>query len=69
MKEFTMYKNYLLKLFVMLFALIVFSGCGVGSVVAAPFKVTGAIVNVVTPDIVGDTISGVGDVADAAIPF
>ncbi len=55
-------------IFLML-AVLFFSGCGVGSVVAAPFKVTGAIVNVVTPDIVGDTISGVGDVADAAIPF
>jgi hypothetical protein len=53
----------------LVFTSILFSGCGVGSVVAAPFKVTGAIVNVVTPDIVGDTISGVGDVADAAIPF
>ena len=50
-------------------AVLFLSGCGVGSIVAAPFKVTGAIVNVVTPDIVGDTISGVGDVADAAIPF
>ncbi len=48
---------------------VLLSGCGVGSIVAAPFKVTGAVVNVVTPDIVGDTISGVGDVADAAIPF
>ena len=48
---------------------IFFNGCGVGDVVAAPFRVTGAIVNVVTPDIVGDTISGVGDAADAAIPF
>jgi len=53
----------------LMLAVLFFSGCGVGSVVAAPFKVTGAIVNVVTPDIVGDTISGVGDVADAAIPF
>jgi len=53
----------------LILAALFFSGCGVGSVVAAPFKVTGAIVNVVTPDIVGDTISGVGDVADAAIPF
>ncbi len=44
-------------------------GCGVGSVVALPFKAAGAAVNVVAPDIVGDTISGVGDVADAAIPF
>ena len=53
----------------LILAVLFFSGCGIGSVVAAPFKVTGAIVNVVTPDIVGDTISGVGDVADAAIPF
>ncbi len=53
----------------LILAVLFFSGCGIGSVVAAPFKVTGAIVNVVTPDVVGDTISGVGDVADAAIPF
>ena len=53
----------------LILAVLFFSGCGIGSVVAAPFKVTGAIVNVVTPDIVGDTISGDGDVADAAIPF
>ncbi len=44
-------------------------GCGVGSLVALPFKVVGATVNVVAPDAVGDTISGVGDAADAAIPF
>lgn len=48
---------------------VLFSGCGLGSAVAAPFKVTGAVVNVVAPDIVGDTISGVGDVADTIIPF
>ena len=46
-----------------------FTGCGVGSVVALPFKAVGAVVNVVTPDVVGDTISDVGDAADAAIPF
>jgi len=45
------------------------SGCGVGSLVAAPFKVVGAVVNVVTPDVVGDSISAVGDAADTAIPF
>lgn len=48
---------------------LLFTGCGVGSVVALPFKAAGAVVNVVAPDVVGDTISGVGDVADAAIPF
>ncbi len=48
---------------------LLFGGCGVGSVVALPFKAVGAAVNVVTPDIVGDTISGVGEAADSAIPF
>ena len=48
---------------------IVFSGCGVGDLVAAPFRVTGAVVNIVTPDVVGDSISGVGDALDYAIPF
>jgi predicted small lipoprotein YifL len=45
------------------------SGCGVGSLVALPFKTVGAVANVVAPDAVGDTISSVGDAADAAIPF
>ena len=53
----------------LLLTAIFFSGCGVGSVVALPFKAAGAVVNVVTPDIVGDSIAGVGEVADAAIPF
>lgn len=46
-----------------------FSGCIVGDVVALPFRVTGAVVNVVTPDVVGDSISGVGNALDTAIPF
>jgi hypothetical protein len=50
-------------------AVILFSGCIVGDVVALPFRVTGAVVNVVAPDIVGDTIMDTGDVLDAAIPF
>jgi len=33
------------------------------------FKAVGAVVNVVTPDVVGDSISGVGTVIDTAIPF
>jgi hypothetical protein len=44
------------------------TGC-VGDIVAAPFKITGAVVNIVTPDIVGDSIAGVGDAADTIIPF
>ena len=46
-----------------------FTGCIVGDVVALPFRVTGAIVNTVTPDIIGDSISTTGDVIDTAIPF
>lgn len=52
-----------------LFLLLTLQGCIVGTVVAAPFKVVGAVVNTVTPDIVGDTISATGDVVDMAIPF
>ncbi|PLY04117.1 MAG: hypothetical protein C0625_17310 [Arcobacter sp.] len=48
---------------------IIFNGCIVGDVVALPFRVTGAVLNTVTPDVVGDTVSGVGDAADTAIPF
>ncbi len=52
-----------------IFVILLFTGCGVGSLVAVPFKVTGAVVNVVTPDIVGDTISGTGEVIEDTIPF
>ena len=45
------------------------NGCIVGDVVALPFRVTGAVLNTVTPDIVGDTVSGAGDAIDTAIPF
>ncbi|NPA58888.1 MAG: hypothetical protein GXO30_00265 [Epsilonproteobacteria bacterium] len=58
-----------LKIVLLVFLTLFFSGCGVGSLVALPFKAVGAVANVVTPDIVGDGISAVGDAADAAIPF
>lgn len=58
-------KNVMLISLVSIF----FSGCIVGDAVALPFRVTGAVVNVVAPDVVGDSISGVGDALDAAIPF
>ncbi len=51
-----------------LFSLL-FCGCVVGTVASLPFKAVGAVTNVITPDAVGDTVSGVGDVVDAAIPF
>lgn len=60
-----MYKNILLVSFIS----IMFSGCIVGDAVALPFRITGAAVNVVAPDVVGDTISGTGEVLDTAIPF
>lgn len=59
----------MIKLILILSTAFLFSGCVVGKVVAAPFKVTGAIVNTVTPDIVGDSISGTGEVLDTVIPF
>ncbi len=58
-----------IKFILLMMIALLFSGCGVGSIVALPFKVVGAAVNVVTPDVVGDTISGVGNAADAVIPF
>jgi hypothetical protein len=58
-------KQYLLVIFIT----VMFSGCIVGDVVALPFRITGAILNTVTPDIVGDTVSGIGEAADTAIPF
>ena len=46
-----------------------FAGCGVGSLVALPFKVTGAAVNVVAPEAVGDSIAETGDLIEDTIPF
>jgi hypothetical protein len=57
------------KLLLSIIIAVTFSGCGIGSIVALPFKAVGAAVNVVTPDVVGDTISGVGEAADTVIPF
>lgn len=54
---------------ILLMITVMFSGCIVGTVASLPFKAVGAVTNVVAPSAVGDTISGVGDVVDAAIPF
>ena len=56
-------------IFVSLMIALLLSGCGVGSLVALPFKAVGAVTDVVAPEVVGDAIRGVGDVADTAIPF
>jgi len=55
--------------FVFIMVVFIFSGCGVGSIVATPFKVGGAVINIVTPDVVGDSLEMTGDALDAAIPF
>lgn len=57
--------KYLMSLFIA----ITFNGCIVGDTIALPFRVTGAVLNTVTPDIVGDSVSGAGDIIDTAIPF
>ena len=57
------------NIFILIIITLSFSGCIVGDVVALPFRVTGAVVNTVLPDAVGDSISGVGDMADTVIPF
>ncbi|MDZ7819363.1 MAG: DUF6726 family protein [Aliarcobacter sp.] len=59
----------MIKYFIGIVIALSFSGCIVGDVVALPFRVTGAVVNVITPDIVGDSISTTGDAIDTAIPF
>lgn len=62
-------KNIQKHIIILLISAIFFSGCGVGSLVAVPFKVTGAVVNVVAPEIVGDTVAGTGDIIEDTIPF
>jgi len=49
--------------------MISFSACIIGDVVALPFRVSGAIINTVAPDVIGDSISGAGDSLDTIIPF
>lgn len=46
-----------------------FNGCIVGDAIALPFRVTGAVLEVVTPDPIGSSVSGIGEAIDTAIPF
>ena len=57
------------NMFLALVVSIMLSGCGVGSLIALPFKAVGAVTDVVAPEAVGDAIRGVGSAADMAIPF
>ncbi len=61
--------KFILKIIFISFVVITMQGCIVGKVVSAPFKITGAILNTVTPDIVGDSVSATGEVIDTVIPF
>jgi len=61
--------NKLQNILLIILTTLLFTGCIVGDVVALPFRVTGAVANTVLPDAVGDSISGVGDMADTVIPF
>ncbi len=62
-------KKNLFQAFFIITLSVYLQGCIVGTIVSAPFIIAGAVVNTVTPDIVGDTISTTGDVVDMAIPF
>jgi hypothetical protein len=62
-------KTKLVQIVFIFFIAISIQACVVGTVVSAPFKVVGAVVNTVTPDVVGDSISGTGEIIDAVIPF
>lgn len=48
---------------------VLFNGCVVGTIIAAPFHASDIIVNTIIPDIVGDSISVVGTVVDIVTPF
>lgn len=61
--------SWALKTVGLLLVIFSLSGCGVGSLLALPFKVTGAVVNVIAPEVVGDSIDSTGDAIDMAIPF
>ena len=58
-----------LKIVIVALMALMFSGCGLGSLIALPFKAVGAVTDVIAPAAVGDAIRGVGDAADLAIPF
>ena len=46
-----------------------FSGCGVGSILALPVRVTADVVDIVVPETISETIHNVGDTIEGVIPF
>ena len=59
----------MIKYIVGIIVALTFNGCIVGDALALPFRVTGAVLEVVTPDPIGGSVTGVGDALDTAIPF
>lgn len=57
------------KKIIVFLCIVLNQGCVVGDVVALPFRITGAVVNTVAPDVVGDSITATGDAIDTVIPF
>ena len=57
------------RLIILSLLILTFSGCGVGSIVALPIRVTADVIDIVTPETVSDTIHNVGDTIEDAIPF
>ena len=57
------------RLIVLSLLILSFTGCGVGSIVALPVRVTADVVDIVAPDAVSETINTAGDVIEGAIPF
>lgn len=57
------------KYLIAIMVILTFNGCIVGDAIALPFRVTGAVLEVVTPDPIGESVTGVGDAIDTAIPF
>lgn len=59
-----------MKYWILFIAMTLFmQGCMVGTIVSMPFQVTGSVLNTFTPDVVGDSVSGTGEVLDTVIPF
>lgn len=59
-----------MKYWIILITMTLFmQGCVVGTIVSIPFEITGSVLNTVTPDVVGDSVSGTGEVLDTVIPF